>query len=297
MPLKLKWNLAPGYLTIAMLLIAGSTASAQMPFYGNYYLHDPGTLIKDGTNYFIYGDGQGISGIKSSDLRNWTVTSPIFPGSPPAWTTAAVPGFAGYFWAPDVAWFNGRYNLYYACSEWGTINSAIGLVTTPSLASPVWTDQGKVIQSNPNFATNATTDLTAYNCIDPSILVDTNGTVWMSFGSYSDGILIMQLDPIHRQTHRAQFHDLPGVEQWPGLFQQHRGRLLPLPARRLLLFVRQLRRLLRRRGQHLQHPRGPQPDRHRTVFRQERHQHDQRRRHDGAGKHRAVTSARATRPS
>ncbi len=195
MRLKNKWNLVPGYLAIAWLLMAGAPASAQMPFYGNYYLHDPGTLIKDGTNYFIYGDGQGISGIKSSDLRNWSATSPVFPGSPPAWTTAAVPGFAGYFWAPDVAWFNGRYNLYYACSEWGTINSAIGLVTTPSLASPAWTDQGKVIQSNPNFATNATTDLTAYNCIDPSVLVDTNGTVWMSFGSYSDGILIMQLDP------------------------------------------------------------------------------------------------------
>ena len=71
----------------------------------------------------------------------------------------------------------------------------MGLVTSPSLTSPVWTDEGKVVQSNPNFATNATTDLTAYNCIEPSVIVDTNGTMWMSFGSYSDSILIMQLDP------------------------------------------------------------------------------------------------------
>ncbi|HEU6448235.1 MAG TPA: family 43 glycosylhydrolase [Verrucomicrobiae bacterium] len=166
-----------------------------MPFYGNYYLHDPGTMIKDDGNYFIYGDGQGISGMKSSDLRNWSGTGAVFPNGPPAWTSNSVPGFTGYFWAPDIAYFNGRYNLYYACSDWGTINSAIGLVTSPSLTSPVWTDQGKVIQSNPNFATNATTDLTAYNCIDPSILVDNDGSVWMAFGSYSDGILIMQLDP------------------------------------------------------------------------------------------------------
>ncbi len=166
-----------------------------MPFYGDYYLHDPSPMIKQGTSYFLYGDGQGIDGITSTDLRNWTGISPVFPGSPPAWTTNAVPGFTGYFWAPDVAYFNGRYNLYYACSEWGTINSAIGLVTSPSLTSPVWTDQGKVIQSNPVGQTTSNTDLTAYNCIDPSILLDTNGTVWMSFGSYSDGILIMQLDP------------------------------------------------------------------------------------------------------
>ncbi len=167
-----------------------------MPFFGNYFLHDPSPVIQNGTNYFIYGDGQGISGIKSSDRRNWVVIPAVFPGNPPAWTTNAVPGFTGYFWAPDVVFMNGQYYMYYACSIFGTINSAIGLVTSPSLASPVWTDQGKVIQSNPDFATNSTTDLTAFNCIDPSILLDTNGTVWMSFGSYSDGVLIMQLDPV-----------------------------------------------------------------------------------------------------
>lgn len=166
-----------------------------LPFYGEYYLHDPSPMIKQGTNYYMWGDGQGISGITSTDLRNWTDISPVFPGNPPAWTTNAIPAFTGYFWAPDVAYFNGQYNLYYACSQWGTINSAIGLATSPSLVSPVWTDQGKVIQSNPIGQTTSNTDLTAYNCIDPSILLDTNGTVWMSFGSYSDGILIMQLNP------------------------------------------------------------------------------------------------------
>jgi len=183
------------FVAFAMATICSGQAVGPYPFYGNYYLHDPGTMIKDGTNYFIYGDGQGIDGIKSTDLRNWSTTSVIFSSGPPAWTSNSVPGFTGYFWAPDNAYFNGRYNLYYACSQWGTINSAIGLVTTPSLVSPVWTDQGKVIQSNPDFATNATPDLTAYNCIDPSVMVDTNGSVWLSFGSYSDGILIMQLDP------------------------------------------------------------------------------------------------------
>ena len=184
-------------LVVAALWLGGlAVARAQLPFYGNYYLHDPSTLIKNGNSYFIYGDGQGISGVTSTDLRNWSAVSSIFsPTNPPAWTTNAVSGFTGYFWAPDIAYFNGRYNLYYACSSWGTINSAIGLVTSSSLTSPVWTDQGKVIQSNAGGQVTTNTDLTAYNCIDPAILVDTNGSVWMSFGSYSDGILIMQLDP------------------------------------------------------------------------------------------------------
>jgi hypothetical protein len=192
-----EWHTTSRYLfwllAVKMAALCAGQAVGPFPLYGNYYLHDPGTLIKDGPNYFIYGDGQGISGLTTTDLRNWGTVSPVFPGNPPPWTTNAVIGFGGYFWAPDIAYFNGRYNLYYACSSWGTINSAIGFVTSPSLVSPVWTDQGKVIQSN--YPTTPNTDLTAYNCIDPSIMVDTNGTVWMSFGSYSDGILIMQLDP------------------------------------------------------------------------------------------------------
>jgi len=178
-----------------LLWLAAPTLSAQiLPFYGNYYLHDPGTMIKSGSSYFIYGDGQGISGITSTDLRNWSATAAVFPGGPPAWTSNAVPTFTGYFWAPDNAYFNGRYNLYYACSQWGTRNSAIGVVTSPSLTSPVWTDQGKVVQSDATFS-NPNTDTTSYNCIDPSILVDTNGSVWLSFGSYSDGIVVTQIDP------------------------------------------------------------------------------------------------------
>lgn len=184
------------WLALILLALGVSGARAQMPVYGASQSHDPSTMIRDGTKYFVFGDGQGIGGQNSTDLRNWTATSAVFPGGPPAWTTAAITNFTGYFWAPDIAYFNGRYNLYYACSSWGTINSAIGLVTSPSLTSPVWTDQGKVIQSNPVGQTTTNTDVTSYNCIDPGILVDTNGTVWMSFGSYSDGIALIQLDPV-----------------------------------------------------------------------------------------------------
>src|ERR1017187_10535260 len=179
-----------------LALLCVQTANAQMPVYGDYWAHDPSTMIKDGSRYYVFRTSQGIMGKYSTDLRNWTYSGQVFPGNPPAWTTNAVSGFAGFFWAPDVAYFNGRYNLYYSCSKGGTIDSAIGLVTSPSLQSPTWTDQGKFVQSDAIWEAGTNTDLTSYNCIDPSILVDINGTVWMSFGSYSDGILVMQLDPL-----------------------------------------------------------------------------------------------------
>jgi len=183
-------------LAAVVSVLAVFTLPAQEEIYGNYYAHDPSTLIKDGTNYYFFRTDQGISINRSPDLRNWSHIGSVFSGGPPSWTTIAISNFTGFFWAPDIAYFNGKYHLYYSCSRWGTIDSAIGLVTTPSLNSPTWTDQGKVIQSDAVWEAGPDTDLTSFNCIDPNILLDTNGTVWMAFGSYSDGILVMQLDPL-----------------------------------------------------------------------------------------------------
>ncbi|TAK90682.1 MAG: hypothetical protein EPO07_20340, partial [Verrucomicrobia bacterium] len=181
----------------AGLLIFAASASAQLPVLGSTGAHDPSTMIKDGSRYYVFTTGSGIPNKYTTDLRNWTSGSLVYPSGAPAWATNAVPGYDpnNWSWAPDIAYFNGRYNLYYSVSQWGTVDSVIGLVTSPSLTSPTWTDQGKVIQSDASCCTQPETDLTTYNCIDPSILVDTNGSVWMSFGSYSDGILVMQLDP------------------------------------------------------------------------------------------------------
>lgn len=155
-------------------------------------------MIKDGSRYYVFTTGSGIPCKYSTDLRNWTAGPLAFVGgSPPAWAAAAVPGYdpGNWSWAPDVAYFNGKYHLYYSVSSWGSIDSVIGLFTSTSLVTPSWIDQGKVVQSDANTQVVPETDTTAYNCIDPSILVDTNGSVWMSFGSYSSGILVTQLDP------------------------------------------------------------------------------------------------------
>lgn len=179
------------------MLLATVPSSGFEPLTGSLGAHDPSTLIKEGSRYYFFMTGDGVPARYSTDLRNWIGAGSVFPGNqPPAWTTNAVPSFTGSFWAPDVAYFNGKYHLYYSISSWGTIDSAIGLVTTPSLQSPVWTDQGKVVQSDASWEATADTDYTSINCIDPSILVETNGAIWMTFGSYSDGIMIIQLNPL-----------------------------------------------------------------------------------------------------
>ncbi len=186
------------------------------PVYGDDWAHDPSTMIKQGTNYWIFVTGSGIANKYSSDLRNWSAGTAVFPSGPPAWTTNDIPGFTGFFWAPDIAYFNGRYNLYYAAAQGGAdINAAIGLVTSPSLNSPVWTDQGKVVESY--YPAKANTDTTAFCCIDPSIMVDTNGSVWMSCGSYSAGIFVTQLDPTTgKRLNTSSLTATVVANNWPG---------------------------------------------------------------------------------
>jgi arabinan endo-1,5-alpha-L-arabinosidase len=151
--------------------------------------HDPSTVIQCKDRYYVFYTGQGILSKSSSDKVFWSSGPPVFENAP-AWTTNAVPGFSGLFWAPDVLYFNSQYHLWYAVSTWGSQVSAIGLVTNPTLdpADPAyqWTDQGPVIKS---------TNGSPYNTIDPSFTWDNAGNLWMAFGSYWNGIYIVQLNP------------------------------------------------------------------------------------------------------
>src|SRR5687767_10664908 len=101
------------------LAFAPQLARAQVA--GAVGIHDPSSVIKDGSTYFLYGTGGGIYNKWSPDGVNWNDEPTGVFLTPPAWTTQAVPGFGGFFWAPDVAYFNGKYHLYYSVSSWGSI--------------------------------------------------------------------------------------------------------------------------------------------------------------------------------
>lgn len=198
-----------GWVGLASWLVASATglgAAARIEplvLEGETFVHDPSTIIKAGDRYFLFGTGRGIRSKSSPDLLHWADGPPVFT-APPAWTTNAVPGYRGHTWAPDVLRLNGRYHLYYSVSTFGQQVSAIGLATNPTLdpSSPEyrWTDHGPVIQS---------TNGSPFNAIDPTVLLDRDGKLWMAFGSFWQGIHLVELDaktglragadsPVHR---------------------------------------------------------------------------------------------------
>ena len=153
---------------------------------GNVPSHDPSTIIKSGVNYYVFTTGDNIPMTYSTNLTGWTWGTSVFT-STPGWISGYVPGFTKNFWAPDLAWFNNRWNMYYSCSTFGSATSAIGLVTAPSIsqsAGTKWTDRGLVV------ASSSASDV---NAIDPSILVD-GSNVYMAYGSWHAGIGVVQIN-------------------------------------------------------------------------------------------------------
>ena len=145
-------------------------------------------MIQEGVRYYLFSTGAGVPIRCSVDRVTWTNCGTVFEGAP-QWAQDAIPGVSD-LWAPDISYFDGEYHLYYSASTFGRNTSAIGLATTPTLDQSSddyeWTDHGAVVRS---FSSND------YNAIDGNVVIDADGTPWLSFGSYWSGIKIVELDP------------------------------------------------------------------------------------------------------
>jgi arabinan endo-1,5-alpha-L-arabinosidase len=152
-------------------------------------IHDP-AMAKEGGTYYLFSSGPGITFYTSADMTNWSLGGRVFPGEP-SWAKSITSRFDGREWAPDISRHDGEYYLYYAVSAPGENDSAIGLTINKTLdpASPEykWKDQGVVLRS--------ITGRDLWNAIDPNVIVDGDGTPWMDFGSFWDGIKLVKLAP------------------------------------------------------------------------------------------------------
>lgn len=151
-------------------------------------IHDP-VMAREGGRYYLFSTGPGITIYSSADLINWEKSGRAFAGEPD-WARDVAPEFNGHLWAPDIIERDGRYYLYYSVSAFGKNTSAMGVTINETLDpdSPHyrWKDQGIVIQSVPNRDN--------WNAIDPNVVLDEDGTAWMSFGSFWGGLKLVKLD-------------------------------------------------------------------------------------------------------
>lgn len=151
-------------------------------------VHDP-VMAKEGNTFYVFSTGPGITFYESTDLKNWVLSGRVFKDEP-SWAQRVAPGFDGHLWAPDIIEKDGKYYLYYSVSAFGKNTSGIGVTVNETLDTSSedyqWVDHGIVLQSVPNRD--------HWNAIDPAIIKDGEGTYWMSFGSFWDGLKLVKLD-------------------------------------------------------------------------------------------------------
>ena len=187
-------------------------------------VHDPSVVWDPSSKtYYIFGSHRAAA--KTTDLMNWTAFAPTYDYSaynPSAWSGAyGNYSIDGNQWAPDVIWNKAmkKWCMYLSING-PTWNSSIVLLTADDIEGP-YLCQGPVVFSGFNVTSTAGvsykhTDLEKvigtqaslperYNvgnkwgerwphCIDPCVFYDEEGKLWMSYGSWSGGIWMLELD-------------------------------------------------------------------------------------------------------
>ena len=151
-------------------------------------VHDPVIAKGEDGRFYIFATGMRVGVMSSADLKEWKF-EPSALKETPAWAMDSVPGYRGHTWAPDISRHNGLWHLYYSCSTFGKNGSAIGLAVNKTLdpKSPdfEWVDKGMVIASHKGKDN--------WNAIDPNLIVDKKGRPYLTFGSFWDGIQLVEL--------------------------------------------------------------------------------------------------------
>jgi arabinan endo-1,5-alpha-L-arabinosidase len=187
-------------IAVASRLVSGQTDAR---------VHDPSTIVQCKDEYWLFATGRGVRSMRSKDLAHWEAGPPVFSRGP-AWTRDVVPDNWGYFWAPDVIRVGDRYLVYYSVSTWGKNTSAIGLASNRTLdpgdAAYRWNDEGIVIRS---------TAQDEFNAIDPNVVLDAEGRLWLVFGSCWSGIKLVELSPAtgKRLAPDSPMHSLAHTEE------------------------------------------------------------------------------------
>lgn len=180
------------FLMCVLLFTGGLNSSAQEKaniLKGDLRVHDP-VMIKEGDTYYIFSTGKGIPIKTSKDKVTWKNSDVVFNNPLPTWYKTDIPEQDGALWAPDIHYRDGKFHLYYSVSAWMNFNSSIGYATNTTLnpndPAYKWVDEGQVIGVKNGGK--------GVNVIDPNVVVEKNGKVWLLYGSYKAGLRLVELN-------------------------------------------------------------------------------------------------------
>jgi arabinan endo-1,5-alpha-L-arabinosidase len=173
--------------TAAMFLLAVPLAALD----GEIGIHDPSTVVAADGKFYTFGTGNGLPMLVSDDGWTWRRAGNAMQGLAGGRPGPDVIARGGNnTWAPDVIHIGDKYFLYYSApgtQPKAAVGLLIGKTLDPNSPDYKWEDGGPVVWSDGVEDSNA---------IDPGVLLDpTNGSLWLTYGSYFGYIRLVELDP------------------------------------------------------------------------------------------------------
>ncbi len=189
--------------------------------------HDPSIFLDFDGRYYVFGSF--LATAYTDDLYDWVSIDSDFQATFSAETREQIrqwnkdgtsdSNWNGYLWAPDVIYNTamGKYCMYLSANgdDW---KSNIVLLTADAVTGP-YEYAGSIVYSGFTAETIAETDALEVlgvdaiperyvtngianrkwgdkwpNVIDPCVFYDEEGKLWMSYGSWSGGIFMLELD-------------------------------------------------------------------------------------------------------
>jgi arabinan endo-1,5-alpha-L-arabinosidase len=205
----------PGCRAVSLFALFAQVMCAE---HFNLQVHDPVMIRQDGT-YYVFCTGKGISVFSSKDMKTWQAEKQVFAQAP-EWVVQRYPKARNSEWAPDITLREGTYYLYYAVSSFGSNNSAIGVATNHTLHTDSpdfkWVDHGPVVES--------VTGRDLFNAIDPNLAFADDGTPWLIFGSFWNGIKAVKLNAnLTVLAQPEEWHTIAARERYWKLEENYAG--------------------------------------------------------------------------
>lgn len=212
---NIKMALALGVLPVVggcLLDAADPSVDLDSITHNDLAVHDPSVIRAEDGSFYVFGSH--LASARSSDLMNWQYVANGVDANNPLHGTIPTDGNqwtgAPGSWAADVIKLkNGKYYFYYSfCgvppnAECNAPRAYLGVAMSDRIDGE-YVDQGIFLRSGMTAAEIAAgygpEGIASYdarihpNTIDPDVFYDHRGKLWMTYGSYSGGIFILQMD-------------------------------------------------------------------------------------------------------
>ncbi|WP_431470285.1 family 43 glycosylhydrolase [Sphingosinithalassobacter sp. LHW66-3] len=216
-------NAATAAAPVASAAPAASAAAAPSgacnPIFRNRFTADPAPLAVGDRLYVYAGHDEGDEGFRidewvaysTSDMRDWTDHGAILKPTDFAWAE-------GEAWAAEMVEKDGKYYFYVTVEHDDSHpGKAIGVAVSDSPTGPFVDARGSaLVRDNPET-------WRAWSDIDPTVLIDDDGTPWMAWGNSNLYLAklkpnMIELDGPPRELHLTNFLEGPWLHKRGDLY-------------------------------------------------------------------------------